>query len=31
MALTGFEYAFLPWPERRALIARARADIASLT
>ena len=31
MALTGFEHAFLSWPERSALIARARADIASLT
>jgi adenosine deaminase len=31
MALTGFEHAFLPWPERSALIAQARAGIASLT
>jgi adenosine deaminase len=30
MALTAFEHAFLPWPERAALLARARADLASL-
>ena len=30
MALTAFEHAFLPWPERCELLARARADIASL-
>lgn len=30
MALTAFEHAFLPWPERTALLARARADLASL-
>jgi adenosine deaminase len=30
MALAAFEHAFVPWPERRALIARARADFASL-
>jgi adenosine deaminase len=30
IALTAFEYAFLPWPERSALLARARADITSL-
>ena len=30
MALAGFEHAFLPWPERSALLARARAEIASL-
>ena len=30
MALTAFEHAFLPWPERSALLARARADLASL-
>jgi adenosine deaminase len=30
MALTGFEHAFLPWPERSDLLARAGADIASL-
>lgn len=29
MALTAFEYAFLPWPDRLALLARARADIAA--
>jgi adenosine deaminase len=28
MALTAFEHAFLPWPERLALLARARADLA---
>lgn len=30
MAVTAFEQAFLPWPERRVLIADARAAIASL-
>lgn len=30
MALAAFEHAFLPWPERRALLARARTDLASL-
>ncbi|MGH7524958.1 MAG: adenosine deaminase [Gemmatimonadales bacterium] len=30
MALTAFEQAFLPWPERRVLLADARAAIASL-
>lgn len=30
MALAAFEHAFLPWPERSALLARARADLASL-
>jgi adenosine deaminase len=30
MALAAFEHAFLPWPERAALLARARADLASL-
>ncbi len=30
MALAAFEHAFLPWPERNALLARARADLASL-
>ena len=29
MALTAFEHAFLPWPDRLALLARARADLAS--
>jgi adenosine deaminase len=28
---TAFEHAFLPWPERRALMARVAADPASLT
>ncbi len=31
MALNGFESAFLPWPERETLIARARARITELT
>ncbi len=31
MALAAFEHAFLPWPERRALLARARAEMASLS
>ena len=30
MALAAFEHAFLPWPERSALLELARADIASL-
>lgn len=30
MALTAFELAFLPWPIRQDLLARARADLASL-
>jgi adenosine deaminase len=30
VALTGFESAFLPWPERQALVARMRAEIAAL-
>lgn len=30
MALNAFEHAFLPWPERAALLARVRADLASL-
>mgnify|MGYP002622618629 FL=1 len=30
MALTSLEHAFLPWPIRQALLARARADLASL-
>jgi adenosine deaminase len=30
MALAAFEHAFLPWPERAVLLARARADVASL-
>lgn len=30
LALAAFEHAFLPWPERRALLERARADLASL-
>jgi adenosine deaminase len=30
MALAAFEQAFLPWPERTALLARARADLAGL-
>ena len=30
MALAGFEHAFLPWPMRRELIARATAQLASL-
>ncbi len=30
IALSAFDHAFLPWPERQALIARARTDIASL-
>ena len=29
MALTAFEHAFLAWPERLALLDRARADLAS--
>ncbi|MES2306898.1 MAG: adenosine deaminase [Gemmatimonadota bacterium] len=29
MALTAFEHAFLPWPDRLALLARVRADLAS--
>lgn len=29
MALTAFEHAFLPWPERQALLGLARADLAS--
>jgi adenosine deaminase len=31
MALAGFEHAFLPWPERSALLACARAELASLS
>lgn len=31
MALTAFEHAFLPWPMRQDLLARARADFASLS
>jgi adenosine deaminase len=31
MALAAFEHAFLPWPERTALLARARADLAGLS
>jgi adenosine deaminase len=30
MALAAFEHAFLPWPERSALLAHARAELASL-
>jgi adenosine deaminase len=30
MALAAFEHAFLPWPERSALLARARTELASL-
>ncbi len=30
MALNAFEHAFLPWPERAPLLARVRADLASL-
>ena len=30
MALAAFEHSFLPWPERRALLARARADCEAL-
>jgi adenosine deaminase len=30
IALNGFESAFLPWAERRALVARMRAEIAAL-
>jgi adenosine deaminase len=30
LALAAFEHAFLPWPDRRALLERARADLASL-
>lgn len=30
IALTGLEHAFLPWPVRQDLLARARADLASL-
>lgn len=30
MALTAFEHAFLPWPDRRRLLERARADLARL-
>jgi adenosine deaminase len=31
MALTAFEHAFLPWPDRTALLARAGADFAKLS
>lgn len=31
MALNAFEHAFLPWPDRSALLARARADLAKLS
>ncbi|HSB54561.1 MAG TPA: hypothetical protein VLD58_09405, partial [Gemmatimonadales bacterium] len=30
MILTGFEGAFLPWPERRALLERARAELEAI-
>jgi adenosine deaminase len=30
MALNGFESAFIPWAERQALVARARAEIEAL-
>jgi hypothetical protein len=30
MILTGFEGSFLPWPERQALVARARGELEAI-
>ena len=30
MILTGFEGSFLPWPERRALVARVRSELEAI-